>query len=80
MLFAGMKYWDNSYLVDYLDTPFVLVSLLVRLAYYYMEKDMEMSCDEAVLRSLGLEERKHYAQTLLALSKGRMLLSGIFLP
>ncbi|MDE6420767.1 MAG: peptidoglycan DD-metalloendopeptidase family protein [Lachnospiraceae bacterium] len=41
----------------------------VWLAFRYFEEDMEVSCDEAVLRKLGYERRKEYAKTLLALSE-----------
>lgn len=41
----------------------------VWLAFRYFEEDMEVSCDEAVLRELGYERRKEYAKTLLALSE-----------
>ena len=37
----------------------------VWLAYRFMNRDMEMYCDECVLRGKGIEEKKHYAQTLL---------------
>lgn len=41
---------------------------LVWLAFALMEKDMEMSCDEAVLRKLGMEVKKDYSLSLLSLS------------
>ncbi len=39
---------------------------LVWGAFFFFEEDMEVSCDEAALRSLGYERRKDYAKTLLA--------------
>lgn len=42
---------------------------LVWLAYKLAEKDMEMSCDEAVIRQIGPGEKKGYSQTLLSLSR-----------
>ena len=36
------------------------------LAVYLMDQDMEMFCDETVLRHASLEERKAYAKTLLS--------------
>ncbi len=39
---------------------------LVWLAVYLMDQDMEMFCDETVLRHASLEERKAYAKTLLS--------------
>ncbi|MCM1537442.1 MAG: M23/M56 family metallopeptidase [bacterium] len=44
---------------------------LVWLAFYCFEEDMETSCDEAVLRKLGYERRKEYAETLLKLAECR---------
>ena len=41
---------------------------LVWLAYYLAEKDMEMSCDEAVIRYIGNGEKQGYSQTLLSLA------------
>lgn len=45
---------------------------LVWLAFVLMEKDMEMSCDEAVLKKLGADVKKEYSRSLLALSTGEM--------
>lgn len=49
---------------------------VVWLAYKLMERDMEMSCDEAVVRKLGYDVRKDYSRALLSLSSGRMRLGG----
>ena len=43
----------------------------VWLAYFLFCKDMEMSCDEAVLKRLGEEIRADYAESLLKLSAGK---------
>lgn len=43
---------------------------LAWLAFVLMENDMEMSCDEAVLRKLGAGVKKEYSRSLLALSTG----------
>ncbi|MDE7430025.1 MAG: M56 family metallopeptidase [Lachnospiraceae bacterium] len=40
----------------------------VWLAYVLMERDMEMSCDEAVLQQFGSGARREYSLTLLSLS------------
>lgn len=50
---------------------------LVWLAFHLAEKDMEMSCDEAVIRRLGPEIRADYAQSLLRLSTGHRKLTGM---
>lgn len=48
-------YWWN---------PFVWV------AFYFMEQDMEMSCDEAVMKQLDGNFRREYAQSLLNFAAG----------
>ena len=50
---------------------------LVWLSFYLMCKDMEMSCDERVLRSLGSEEKKAYSMALLSVASGRKLQLGM---
>lgn len=45
---------------------------LVWLAYILFCKDMEMSCDEAVIKKLGPEIRADYAASLLNLSTGHV--------
>lgn len=69
---------------DYLWKPlaFSLFSLLwfnplVWGAYYFMMRDMEISCDECVIRDLPAEERKQYSYLLLSLSGGGTLPSQI---
>ena len=49
---------------------------LVWLAFVLMENDMEMSCDEAVLRKLGIESKKEYSLSLLSLSSEKMVFRG----
>ena len=44
---------------------------LIWLSYFLMCRDMEMSCDEAVLKELGMEEKKAYSATLLAFASGK---------
>lgn len=39
------------------------------LAFYLMERDMEGSCDEAVLRKIGYDRKKEYANTLLGIAE-----------
>ncbi|MBD5476814.1 MAG: hypothetical protein HDR17_12695 [Lachnospiraceae bacterium] len=41
---------------------------LAWLAFALMENDMEMSCDEAVVRRMGMEVKQDYSRTLLTLS------------
>lgn len=49
---------------------------LVWLAFVLMGKDMEMSCDEAVIRKIGENVRADYSASLLALATGRRLIAG----
>lgn len=48
---------------------------LVWLAVFKMNQDMEMFCDETVLRNASPEEKKSYAKTLLSFAEKR---SGLF--
>ncbi len=43
----------------------------VWLAVWGMNRDMELSCDEAAVRHLGEEQREDYSRTLLALGANR---------
>ncbi|MCH5265072.1 MAG: M56 family metallopeptidase [Lachnospiraceae bacterium] len=63
---------------DYLVKPlmFLVCSLywfnpFMWLAYRLMEKDMEVSCDEAVIRRMGGEVKKRYSSLLIALTSAR---------
>lgn len=49
---------------------------LVWVSFFLMEKDMESSCDEAVIRKIGYDRRKDYANTLLGLSESRRWKAG----
>lgn len=49
---------------------------LVWVAFCLAGKDMEMSCDEAVVKALGGGVRADYAQSLLNLSTGRRIIGG----
>lgn len=44
---------------------------MVWVAFYFLERDMEMSCDETVIRKLGEEIKKPYSQSLLNFAKGK---------
>lgn len=50
---------------------------LVWLAFSLSEKDMEMSCDEAVIRQIGSSVKKDYSASLLALASGHRIIKGI---
>lgn len=49
---------------------------LVWLAFDLACKDMEMSCDEAVVRRLGPDIRADYSASLLTLATGRRIIAG----
>ena len=50
---------------------------LVWLAFGLACKDMEMSCDEAVVRMLGSDVRADYSASLLTLATGRRIIAGM---
>ena len=50
---------------------------LVWVAFLLSGKDMEMSCDEAVIRRLGSHIRADYSTALLRMSTHRRILSGM---
>ncbi|MBQ7924677.1 MAG: hypothetical protein IJ335_00095 [Lachnospiraceae bacterium] len=50
---------------------------LVWLAFSLSSKDMEMSCDEAVLRKIGRDVKKEYSASLLNLATGRKVFTGM---
>lgn len=49
---------------------------LVWLAFYLSARDMEMSCDEAVLRKMNRDIRAEYSASLLSLASGRHIIPG----
>ncbi|HZK27229.1 MAG TPA: DUF5301 domain-containing protein [Thermoclostridium sp.] len=49
---------------------------LVWIAFFISGKDMEMSCDEAVIKQLGSDVKKEYSSSLLTLAIGRPIISG----
>lgn len=49
---------------------------LMWVAYFFLCRDIEAACDEAVIRSLSREERQGYAEALLRLSMAAPALHG----
>lgn len=49
---------------------------LVWLAFFLSSRDMEMSCDEAVIKILGSEVKKDYSSSLLALATGHHIIGA----
>ncbi|OAA82903.1 M56 family metallopeptidase [Clostridium ljungdahlii] len=50
---------------------------LVWLSFMLMSKDMEMSCDEQVLKELGTDIKKDYSTSLLSMSINNRAIKGI---
>lgn len=50
---------------------------LVWIAFDLFCEDMEMSCDEAVLKKMDGDMREEYAKSLLSLSTGKMAVVGV---
>ena len=50
---------------------------LVWLAFFISSKDMEMSCDEAVIKRIGMEIKADYSTSLLSLAVGKQMKLGI---
>lgn len=49
---------------------------LVWAAFTLANRDMEMSCDEAVVRKMGEDVRADYSTSLLALATGKRIIAG----
>lgn len=49
---------------------------LVWLSYFLCMKDMEMSCDESVMKKMNRDVRADYSETLLSLAAGRRIFAG----
>ena len=65
---------------DYIVKPLAFLALcvhwfnpLVWMSFLLMTKDMEMSCDEKVIKELGNDVKKDYTNSLLALAVGRTI-------
>lgn len=52
---------------------------LVWVAFFLSGKDMEMSCDEAVIKKMGTEVKKDYSSSLLSLATGKRIVAGTLL-
>lgn len=52
---------------------------LVWLAFSLSNRDMEMSCDEAVIKKLGDGIKKEYSSSLLSLATGKRIINGTLL-
>ena len=50
---------------------------LVWVAFIYSNKDMEMSCDEAVVKKMGADILADYTASLLSLATGKHIIAGM---
>ncbi|PKM68646.1 MAG: hypothetical protein CVU95_03325 [Firmicutes bacterium HGW-Firmicutes-2] len=67
-----IKRFDHAIrFISYLAVCIHWFNPLVWIAFWLSGKDMEMSCDESVIRQLGHRVKKEYSQSLLNLSTGR---------
>mgnify|MGYP001409918188 CR=1 FL=1 len=49
---------------------------IVWISFYLMGEDMELSCDEKVVKQMGSSIKKEYSSSLLTMSTGRRILGG----
>ena len=68
---------------DHLIKPFSFLVLSVHwfnplawAAFFLMCEDMELSCDESVLKQMGEDIKKDYSKTLLSFSAGKRIFGG----
>ena len=68
---------------DHIIKPFAFLVLsihwfnpLVWIAFILMSTDMELSCDERVIKEMGCEIKKAYSTSLLSLASGKRILNG----
>lgn len=57
--------------IAYLAFSLLWFNPLCWLAWHLMLKDMEISCDEAVIRHLDTDQRKYYSHLLLTMASGQ---------
>lgn len=72
-----IKRYDN--IIKFLG--FLVVSVhwfnpLVWFSFFLMSEDMELSCDEKVIKEMGPNIKKDYSSSLLTLSTGRRIIGG----
>ncbi|MGE4485730.1 MAG: M56 family metallopeptidase [Oscillospiraceae bacterium] len=68
---------------DHIIKPFAFLVLsihwfnpLVWVAFVLMSTDMELSCDERVIKEMGSEVKKAYSSSLLSLAAGKRIING----
>lgn len=63
-------------LISFLVTCIHWFNPLVWIAFFLMSEDMELSCDESVIKKMGNDIKKEYSSSLLFLSTGRRIIGG----
>ena len=68
---------------DYIIKPFAFLVLCIHwfnpfvwVAFFLMSEDMELSCDESVIKRMGSDVKKDYSNSLLSFSAGRRIIGG----
>lgn len=62
--------------ISFLITSIHWFNPLVWVAFYLMGEDMELSCDERVVKQMGSNIKKEYSSSLLSMSTGRKIVGG----
>ena len=69
--------------LDHIVKPFAFLILclhwfnpFVWIAFFLMGEDMELSCDESVIKQMSSDIKKDYSTSLLSLSTGRRIIGG----
>ncbi len=74
-----VKRWDNLWqLLSMLAVCIHWFNPFAWLFLYFYGRDRELACDEKVLRTLGIEHKKAYADALVQLVTGHHLLGSAF--
>ncbi len=69
----------KDYIIKF--AAFLIVSIhwfnpIVWLAFYLMSEDMELSCDESVIKEMSYGIKRDYSNSLLSLSVGKRIVGG----
>lgn len=62
---ASIRIRDGIYVCDNIRTPFILGVIRPGI---YLPSDMELACDEKVIRDMDTEDKKVYSRVLLSFS------------
>ncbi len=85
LIFDSIKY-EQTHIrrLDYIIKPVVFLTVIwhwfnpiIWISFILMTRDMEMSCDESVIKHSGEDIRANYANSLLSLSVKQGLISPL---